>query len=102
MRYSWWWQCAGDGMSSAGLPSKNPVGLSLKPMWVTGITGQSSGRTMWWAPNVYQSDHVGVLGRAVGRDEARQAVAAGVLVRVVAGGEALLRVVRRHPDVVAA
>ena len=42
-------------MSSAGLPSKNPAGLSLKPMCVTGITGQSSGRTMWWAPNVYQS-----------------------------------------------
>jgi hypothetical protein len=42
-------------MSRAGLPAKKPDGLSLKPTCVTGITGQSSGRTTWWAPNVYQS-----------------------------------------------
>ena len=76
-------------MSSAGLPAKKPDGLSLKPMWVTGITGQSSGRTMWWAPNVYQSTMSVALDRAVVLDVARHAVAARVLVRVVAGREAL-------------
>ena len=53
------------GMSSAGLPAKKPAGLSLKPTWVTGITGQSSGRTTWWAPNVYQSTtSVSSVGRS--------------------------------------
>ena len=42
-------------MSSEGLPSKKPEGLSMKPIVETGITGQSSGRAMWWAPNTYQS-----------------------------------------------
>ncbi len=26
----------------------------MKPIVATGITGQSSGRTTWWAPKVYQ------------------------------------------------
>ena len=40
-------QCGdGGGTSRAGLRSKNPVGLSMKPIAITGITGQSSGRTM--------------------------------------------------------
>ena len=47
------------GMSRAGLPSKKPLGLSMKPMVLTGITGQSSGRTMWCAPNVYQHQQPG-------------------------------------------
>ena len=38
---------SGRGTSSAGLRSKKPTGLSAKPMYVTGITGQSSGRTTW-------------------------------------------------------
>ena len=42
-------------MSSAGLPTKNPHGSSLKPIGCTGMTGQSSGRTTWLVPNVYQS-----------------------------------------------
>ena len=45
----------GRGTSSAGFRSKKPTGLSMKPIGVTGITGQSSGRTMWWAPKVYQT-----------------------------------------------
>ena len=44
--------------------------------------------------------HVGVRDRAVGRGPARQAVAAGVLVRVVAGRVPLVGAVRRHPEVV--
>jgi hypothetical protein len=40
-------QCtAGAGTSRPGFRSKKPTGLSLKPMGITGITGQSSGRTM--------------------------------------------------------
>src|SRR5258705_4795560 len=39
--------------SSDGLRSKNPNGLSQKDTTSTGITGQSSGRVMWWMPNTY-------------------------------------------------
>ena len=39
--------------SSDGLRSKNPNGLSQKDTTSTGITGQSSGRVMWWIPNTY-------------------------------------------------
>ena len=45
----------GGGTSSAGLRSKKPTGFSEKPMYDTGMTGQSSGRTTWWEPNVYQT-----------------------------------------------
>jgi len=45
----------GGGTSSAGFPSKNPVGFRLKPTHSTDMTGQSSGRTSWCAPNVYQT-----------------------------------------------
>jgi hypothetical protein len=37
------------------LPSKNPLGRNMKPTVLTGITGQSSGRTTWCAPIVYQT-----------------------------------------------
>ena len=51
----------------------------------TGITGQSSGRGMWWLPNVYQTTtSVSSIGRSAARPLG-QAVAARVLVRVVAG-----------------
>ena len=40
-----WWQSGAGGTSSAGLPSKKPSALSWNPTRVTGITGQSSGRT---------------------------------------------------------
>jgi GMP synthase-like glutamine amidotransferase len=43
------------GTSSAGLPSKKPTGSSRKPVLVTGITGQSSGRTGWCAPTTCHS-----------------------------------------------
>jgi hypothetical protein len=43
----WWWQCSGGGTSRAGLPSKKPSARSWNPTRVTGITGQSSGRTTW-------------------------------------------------------
>ena len=42
-----WWQCSEGGTSRAGLPSKKPSALSWNPTVVTGITGQSSGRTTW-------------------------------------------------------
>ena len=49
------WQCPpGAGTSSVGLRSKKPVGLSMKPVLVTGITGQSSSRTKCVGPNVCQ------------------------------------------------
>src|ERR1700728_5355789 len=43
------------GTSRAGLRSKKPNGLSQNETVSTGITGQSSGRVMWWIPNTYQS-----------------------------------------------
>src|SRR5262249_52933679 len=43
------------GTSSAGLRSKNPKGISVKPVYSTGMTGQSSGRTKWVTPNEYQT-----------------------------------------------
>src|SRR5262245_62096612 len=43
------------GTSSAGLREKKPAGTSLKPAWVAGITGHSSGRGMWVMPIVYQT-----------------------------------------------
>ena len=40
-----WSECGCDGgTSSAGLRSKKPTGLSVKPAVVTGMIGQSSGR----------------------------------------------------------
>ena len=69
-----------------GLRSKKPTGLRLKPIFATGITGQSSGRTTWCAPNVYQTTTSVSTIERVGRRVAGQARAAGVLVRVVTGG----------------
>src|SRR3984893_5127311 len=43
------------GTSSAGLRSKKPTGLSQNETVSTDITGQSSGRVMWWMPKTYQS-----------------------------------------------
>ena len=43
------------GTSRAGLRSKKPNGLSQNETASAGITGQSSGRVMWWMPNTYQS-----------------------------------------------
>src|SRR6201995_2256041 len=41
--------------SRAGLRSKNPAGFSQNDTVSAGITGQSSGRVMWWTPNTYHS-----------------------------------------------
>ena len=41
--------------SSAGLRSKKPNGMSVKPVYSTGMTGQSSGRTKCVTPNEYQT-----------------------------------------------
>lgn len=50
------WPAGGTrGRSSAGFPVKKPTGLRWNPMLVTGMTGQSSGRTTWWAPKLYQT-----------------------------------------------
>ena len=46
---------ASGGKSIAGLCSKNPSGLSMKPSEATGMTGQSSGRGAWACPNTYQT-----------------------------------------------
>src|SRR5690242_16568972 len=49
-------QCSmGGDTSRAGLPSKKPEGFIWKPTVSTGITGQSSGRTTWFEPKVYQT-----------------------------------------------
>ena len=47
------WQCSPSlgGTSRAGLRSKNPNGISTNPVYSTGITGQSSGRTKCVTPN---------------------------------------------------
>jgi len=37
------------------LRSKKPNGFSQNETTSAGITGQSSGRVMWWMPNTYQS-----------------------------------------------
>jgi hypothetical protein len=39
------------GTSRAGFRSKKPNGLSQNETMSLGITGQSSGRVMWWVPN---------------------------------------------------
>ena len=49
------WRLSDAGTSSAGLRWKKPSGFSMNPMRSTGITGQSSGRGRWLAPNVYQT-----------------------------------------------
>ena len=52
------------GTSRPGLRSKKPTGFRLNPSLATGITGQSSGRTTWCAPNVYQTTtSVSTMGR---------------------------------------
>src|SRR4029453_17563753 len=38
-----------------GLRAKNPAGLSMKPTYSHGMTGQSSGRTKWVVPSVSQA-----------------------------------------------
>jgi hypothetical protein len=41
-------------MSRVGLRSKEPTGWSVRPASVMGMIGQSSGRTKWVTPMVYQ------------------------------------------------
>jgi hypothetical protein len=54
--YSQHWRRGRGGVSSiAGFCSKKPEGLSIKPAYATGITGQSSGRWIWCTPKVYQA-----------------------------------------------
>src|ERR1035437_7429283 len=50
-------QCSvwGGGTSSAGLRSKKPNGLTRNPVYSTGMTGQSSGRTKCVTPKLYQT-----------------------------------------------
>ena len=44
--------------------SKNPDGFSQNDTVSAGITGQSSGRVMWWTPNTYHSTtSVPAIGR---------------------------------------
>src|SRR5439155_3735757 len=59
-------QCSSlGGMSSAGLRSKYPTGISMNPVYSTGMTGQSSGRTKCVSPNVYQTTtSVPAIGRS--------------------------------------
>src|SRR5205823_14032234 len=45
----------GRGRSSAGLRAKKLTGRSSNSCHEVGKTGQSSGRTTWWKPSVYQS-----------------------------------------------
>ncbi len=45
-------------MSRVGFRSKNPTGLSTKPLTSTGMTGQSSGRGMWVMPKVCHTTQV--------------------------------------------
>ena len=92
------WQCDGGGLSRAGLPAKNPHGRSLKPIGCTGITGQSSGPDHVVGAERVPEHHVGIDQRTVRRQISGQAAAAGRLVRVVAGGEHLVAVVRGHPQ----
>src|SRR6266536_5124902 len=42
-------------MPNTGLDEKNPNGIKEKPMWCTGITGQSSGLTICVRPATYHS-----------------------------------------------
>src|SRR6185437_8546779 len=48
----WQWCAPLAGTSSVGFRSKNPVGFSMNPVRVTGMTGQSSVRTTCVGPNV--------------------------------------------------
>lgn len=48
-------QCFDGGTSIAGFWSKKPVGFSEKPVYSTGITGQSSGCGTCVTPNVCQT-----------------------------------------------
>ena len=50
--------------------SKKPNGLSQNETISDGITGQSSGRVMWWMPNTYQST---TSAFSIGRSAAVQA-----------------------------
>ena len=59
-------------------------------MYSTGMTGQSSGRGTWVTPKVCQSTTSVSTSDRSAAVHARQAVAAGVLVGVVAGGPALV------------
>ena len=59
-------------------------------MYSTGMTGQSSGRTKWVTPNVYQSTTSVSTSERSAAVQRGQAVAARVLVRVLARGPALV------------
>ena len=75
------------------------TGTSEKPVYSTGITGQSSGRGMWVTPKVCHTHHVGVGHGPVGGRPRRQPVAPGVLVGVVARGPPLVGAVGGDPQV---
>ena len=63
-----------------------------------GMTGQSSGLTTWCAPNVYQTTtSVFVMERLAAVYAGRPATR--MLVRVVARGASLARIIRRNPQV---
>ena len=55
------------GTSRAGLRSKKPHGFSENETVSTGMTGQSSGRGMWWMPKTCHStmsvSAIGPVGR---------------------------------------
>ena len=59
-----------------GCGRRSRPGLSGKPAYSTGMTGQSSGRGTCVTPNVCHTHDVGVDERPVGRGPPRQAVAA--------------------------
>lgn len=48
-------QLVEGGTSIAGLRSKKPGGVSEKPQYLTGITGESSGRGTWVNPKLCQT-----------------------------------------------
>ena len=93
--------CSWAATSSAGLRSKKPTGEQQEARVLhrhdRPVLGPDEVRH---AERVPEHD-VGVGDRAVGGGPPRQTVTALVLVRVVARGAALARVVRRHPEVVA-
>ena len=97
------WQCprpATAARRARGCGRRSRTGTRVKPVYSTGMTGQSSGRGMCVTPNECHSTmSVSTTGRSCAV-HCRQARPAGVLVRVVARGPPLLGVERRDPQVV--
>src|SRR5260370_7425620 len=84
----------------AGFCSKKPAGLSIKPAYATGITGQSLRPWNMVHAEGVPGDYIRILERVITFDPLLQPVRSGVLIDIFTSRVSLCRVVGCDPHVV--